>query len=298
MRPTAARAWSTWTACRADAFGEPDERRVRSISATSASSPTSRDHVGGTRRLPEQRPHLPQRVLALGRRRFDLGRYAAGQSRRCASTGRHRARLLRHPLAHERVHPRLRPPLLRASPTAKGRYRIDGVPPGTLHRGRVERRLSRRRARSPSRPGGGRRAELRSARRRRRSSVRHRRPNPLLALPTASSWRARCWRCCRSASRSSWSTSWSRARPRPSSSGPAWKRGSWSTQSSAVLRQHLLAEARLVADLPKLKAAVETNASADGAAAGRRLPEAGRSRPVRGHRPRGQRRSPSSASPG
>ena len=46
--------------------------------------------------------------------RFDLGRYAAGQSKsvRFDRPG-HRPRVLRHPLAHERVHPRLQPSVLR-----------------------------------------------------------------------------------------------------------------------------------------------------------------------------------------
>ena len=46
---------------------------------------------------------------------FDLGRYAAGRSKsvRFDRPG-HRARVLRHPLAHERVHPRVQPSVLLA----------------------------------------------------------------------------------------------------------------------------------------------------------------------------------------
>ena len=73
-------------------------------------------------------------------RRFDLGRYAAGHSQPVVfDRSGHRARVLRHPLAHERVHPRLQSSVLR-------RHRRGGPLPhrqhaaGQLQRDRVERR--------------------------------------------------------------------------------------------------------------------------------------------------------------
>ena len=46
--------------------------------------------------------------------RFDLGRYAVGPLEvHPLRSARHRPRVLRHPLAHERVHPRLQPSVLR-----------------------------------------------------------------------------------------------------------------------------------------------------------------------------------------
>ena len=66
------------------------------------------------RRLPEQRSHLPQRVLAVEdqelRPRPLRGRPLEVHPLRSAG---HRAGVLRHPLAHERVHPGLQPSVLR-----------------------------------------------------------------------------------------------------------------------------------------------------------------------------------------
>ena len=64
--------------------------------------------------FPEQRPHLPQRVLALEARALR----PRALRRRPLEVGPlrpagHRARLLRHPLAHERLHPGVQPPVLR-----------------------------------------------------------------------------------------------------------------------------------------------------------------------------------------
>jgi hypothetical protein len=60
---------------------------------------------------------------------FDLGRYPPGGPRPCASTIRNRARVLRDPFAHERVHPRVRPPPLRGHGPARG-VPDRRVPPG------------------------------------------------------------------------------------------------------------------------------------------------------------------------
>ena len=71
-------------------------------------------------------------VFSLSRaKRFDLGRYAAGQSKSRAlrSAGR-RARVLRHPLAHERVRAGLHPSVLRRHRRRRP-LPLDDVPPGT-----------------------------------------------------------------------------------------------------------------------------------------------------------------------
>ena len=116
--------------------------------------------VGLHGRLPEQRPHLPQRVLALEDEALRPRAATRAASRaRCASTARRRARVLRDPLAHERLDPGLRAPLLRDAPTREGRYRIDGVPPGSYTLARLERRRGARAAR-----GAGRRATARRSR--------------------------------------------------------------------------------------------------------------------------------------
>ena len=70
-----------------------------------------RRHDGG---FSEQRSHVPQRVLALEDqvvRPRPLRRRAVEDHP--VRSARHRPRLLRHPFAHERVHPRVRAPLLR-----------------------------------------------------------------------------------------------------------------------------------------------------------------------------------------
>ena len=66
------------------------------------------------------------------RKRFDLGRYAAGRLEVGAlrSPGR-RARVLRHPLAHERVRARVQPSVLRSSPTPTADSASSSVPAGT-----------------------------------------------------------------------------------------------------------------------------------------------------------------------
>ena len=84
--------------------------------------------------------------------RFDLGRYAAGPLEIGAlRSPRHRPRVLRNPFAHERVHPRLQPSVLRGD---VGRRPVSDRPrpSGPLHAGRVERRRDPRVARRSSSP--------------------------------------------------------------------------------------------------------------------------------------------------
>src|SRR5581483_6802039 len=94
----------------------------------------ARDHDRHDGRLPELRSLLPQRLLALENqvvrpRTLRRRPLAPGEVR---SAG-HRARVLRHPFAHERLHPRLQPSVLRAD-------RQGGALP---HRQRAARHLQR-----------------------------------------------------------------------------------------------------------------------------------------------------------
>src|SRR5581483_7733178 len=99
-------------------------------------APPARDHDGDDRRLPQLGPVLSQRVFALEDqalrpRTIRRGRIEARHLRQA----RHRARVLRDPLAHERLHPRVQPSVLR-------RQRRRGPLP---HRQRPARHLQRRR---------------------------------------------------------------------------------------------------------------------------------------------------------
>ena len=62
--------------------------------------------IGG--RVPERGSVLPQRVLAVARRRVQSRALSVGSSRSQRSTARHRQGVLRDPLAHERGDSRLR----------------------------------------------------------------------------------------------------------------------------------------------------------------------------------------------
>ena len=88
----------------------PAQRDLRAAAA--------RGHDRHGRRLPEQRPHLPQRVLAVAGPALRPGplRQRPLEVGAVRPPGR-RARLLRHPLAHERVRRRVQPSVSSASPT-------------------------------------------------------------------------------------------------------------------------------------------------------------------------------------
>ncbi len=141
-------------------------RRVRAGRAgTRGDGPAQRDvraarprhHHRHRRRFPEQRSHLPQRVLALERRAVRPGTLRGrpleiGPVR----SARHRAGVLRHPLAHERVHPRLQPSVLRDDRHRRPlphRQRAAGhLQRGRLERGRVLGAAARHRAGRRRRP--------------------------------------------------------------------------------------------------------------------------------------------------
>ena len=133
----------------------PEERGLRPL--------RPRGHGGEHGGLPEQRPRLPQRLLALEAealrpRPLPEGPVALGALR---PAGR-RARLLRDPLAHERVHPRVRAPLLRHD-RRRGPLPHRGRPTRDVHARRLERRTG---ARAPGGPRGrrGRRGRSRTSR--------------------------------------------------------------------------------------------------------------------------------------
>ena len=114
--PTAAAASSISRPAPRAAFDARDEPRARAwISATRRSCRTC-SRSSPARWSISRTTTAPTTTCSRCRRRkpFDLGRYAAGHSKavRFDRPG-HRARVLRHPLAHERVHPGLRAPLLR-----------------------------------------------------------------------------------------------------------------------------------------------------------------------------------------
>src|SRR5690606_8362297 len=116
----------------------------------------TRDPRGHHSGLSQQRQDVPQRLLALEgatvRPRTLLGgRVARGAVR----PSRYRARVLRHPLAHERVHPGVQPPVLRRDrrrwPLRTRACAARRLPAGHLAR--------RHRARDARRPGASRRGD-------------------------------------------------------------------------------------------------------------------------------------------
>ena len=132
------------------------EERERARGGAGPAQPDLRaPRAGHHRRAPPcDFPNSDRRTTTCSRsrrpKRFDLGRYPTGRSQVGALRPPGRgARLLRHPLAHERVHPGLRPPLLRRD---RRRGRATGstaCPPGTYTPGGLERRAgAARRARS------------------------------------------------------------------------------------------------------------------------------------------------------
>src|SRR5690606_22873093 len=122
----------------------PAQRDVRAARA--------RDHRGDDGRLSQQRPDVPQRVLAVAHaalrsRPLRGGPVEVGPLR----SPRHRPRVLRHPLAHERLHPGVQPPLLQRD----GRERALSDrrrAAGHLYPRRVARRIRARLAQRERRP--------------------------------------------------------------------------------------------------------------------------------------------------
>ena len=114
-RWTVAAAWSTWKPAPRAAFDAREEPHARMDQRNETFVPHVLAIVAGhDGRLSQRRRDVPQRVLAVEdqvvRSRPLCRRPVQGGAVR---PPRHRSRLLRHPLAHERVHPRLRAPLLR-----------------------------------------------------------------------------------------------------------------------------------------------------------------------------------------
>ena len=104
----------------------PAQRDVRAARA--------RDHGRHDRRFPEQRPHLPQRVLALeGRARSISGRYAAGHSKSVRFDRPGIVRVFCDIHSHMNAFILVFSHPFFAMTDADGRYRIDNVPPGTYN---------------------------------------------------------------------------------------------------------------------------------------------------------------------
>ena len=175
--------------------GQRRSARAAWTSATSASSPHVLAIVAGTWVDFPQRRRTYHNVFSLSKTKdFNLGRYAAGQVQGgpLRAPG-HRPRLLRDSFAHERVHPRLRAPLLRGD-RRRGTLPARRRAARHLHGGGLERDRARRSAaRGPSR-------SARPAATSTQTSASDEPPSP--RSPTGSSSPRRCWPCCRSASRS------------------------------------------------------------------------------------------------
>ena len=174
------------------AFDEPEPGRGGDGSAQRdvRAAPARRDdrHRRGLSRTATD---LSQRVLAVAGRRFDLGRYAAARSK---SVRFDRPGVVRvfcdihsHMSAFIVV---FNHPFFRVT-DADGRFRLDSVPAGHVHRGRmVRRRGAGAAAASPCPPAAS------------SSSIWWCRDRALARCAIASSSPARCWRRPRSAPRS------------------------------------------------------------------------------------------------
>ena len=225
-----------------------------SISATSRSCRTCwRSSPGTTVDFPEQRPHLPQRVLALEDPSFDLGRYAVGPFEGGPlRSARHRPRVLRHPLAHERVHPGVRHRFFAVTDD-------DGPLPdrqraaGHLHRRRLERGdVAASRSGGVTIADGGGEVELSTFEQPMKllSSLTNRIFLASAAARGAVDRRRDLPRQRRGDAR----------RPSTSCSAASTKPATLVERApQARCRARSRAMARLIADLPKLKAAVDTN---------------------------------------
>src|SRR5262249_43722343 len=90
--------------------------------------------------------HVSQRVLAVEDHAVQPGTLRGGTLEvRPLHHARHRPRVLRHPFAHERLHPRLRAPFLRRD-RRRGSLPARRGPAGHLYAGRLEREHARGRA--------------------------------------------------------------------------------------------------------------------------------------------------------
>ena len=115
-----------------------------------------RRRCGHGRRLSEQRRHVPQRVLALEDQAVRPRPLRARQVEvRAVRSPGHRARVLRHPLAHERVRPGVQPSVLRddrRSMAATGST-TSRPAPTRWRRGTRARRATRRTVTIPAQGG-------------------------------------------------------------------------------------------------------------------------------------------------
>ncbi len=213
---------------------------------------------------------------------------------RAIRSPRHRPRVLRHPLAHERLHPGLRAPLFRRDRRRRpvsARQRAAWH----LHRDGVERvgAAQSRAASSVPEAGGDVEAELRA------------RP-PMTASSTAMSLFSSLTNRIFFGSALLAVASIAIAiynvnvavtrRPNRSCGAASTRRARSSTSTAAMLFEHFTREARLIADLPRLKAAVDTNDPttvqpiADGVSAAARAPTCCSSPAGRARRSRRSRR--------
>ena len=252
---------------RARAFEEPVPPRARH-------GPAQRDvralRAADRRRAPPwTSPTATARTTTSSRSRrpsrFDLGRYARGRSKsvRFDRPGRG-ARLLRHPLPHERVHPRLRPPLLR-------RHRRRGPLP---HRRRARRAPTRVVAWND----GQARAEPRTVRVPETGGVVEldfvvRMTRLLPPSRPRSSWPARSWPCSRIAFAVRFVTDRVARRGRGRAARAAcWRRAPWSSSTTRA-RARRSPDGRAPGGGPaQAQGGGGHERPAHGGAAGRRLP--------------------------
>ena len=212
-------------------------------------------------------------------KRFDLGRYAAGPIQIGAVRSAWRsARLLRDPLAHERLHPGVHAPLLRRDRcrTAATRSTACRRAPTRWSRGWKARSATRRSITvTPD------------------SRVVETRLPPAMTL--LSSLTNRIFLACALLAVATTGVAVYVVGARATREAETeLARGLADAATQVAQQQRALAAryvvfARLLADLPKLKSAVETQMPADGRADCRRLSAAGRRRPAADHRTRRRR---------